>query len=455
MSRLFGTDGVRGKAGVFPLDVATVRRLGGALVRALRHDDQPDAPHPQNIRFLSGRDTRESGGWIERELGFGITSQAGTLTSAGIIPTPAVAYLTPRLGYTAGVVISASHNPFEDNGIKVFSGAGEKFTERLEQHVESIMADTSWSIPAGEASPVEQIDYRAQYLDHLKEILPADRRVPGMRIAIDCANGATTTVAPRLFQELGFEVRCMGCEPDGRNINLRCGSTAPEALAGAVVEGGYELGIAYDGDGDRAIFVDAAGQIIDGDAVMLLCAKQLKREGRLRSNAVVATVMSNIGLELALRDSGIDIVRCPVGDKYVMEEMLRRNIALGGEQSGHVIFSDYLFTGDGIATSLNVLRTMMVTGRGLADLASELTTYPQVLMNLRVQHKVDLKTVPEVASVMAAVESRLAGNGRLLVRYSGTEPLLRVMLEGRDRDEIRRWGQEIIDAVKLHVGAAV
>jgi len=317
------------------------------------------------------------------------------------------------------------------------------------------MADTSWSIPAGDASPVEQIDYRSQYLDHLTEILPADQRIPGMRVAIDCANGATTTVAPRLFQELGFEVRCMGCEPDGRNINLKCGSTAPEALAGAVVEGGYELGIAYDGDGDRAIFVDAAGQIVDGDAVMLLCAKQLKREGRLRSNAVVATVMSNIGLELALRDSGIDIVRCPVGDKYVMEEMLRRNIALGGEQSGHVIFSDYLFTGDGIATSLNVLRTMIVTGRGLADLASELTTYPQVLMNLRVQHKVDLKTVPEVAAVMASVESRLAGNGRLLVRYSGTEPLLRVMLEGKDRDEIRRWAQEIIDAVKEHVGAAV
>jgi len=247
----------------------------------------------------------------------------------------------------------------------------------------------------------------------------------------------------------------IGNEPDGRNINLRCGSTHPEDLADAVVADGFQLGIAYDGDGDRAIFVDATGKVVDGDAVMLLCAKQLQREGRLRSNAIVATVMSNIGLELALRDAGIDMVRCPVGDKYVMEEMIRRNIALGGEQSGHVIFSDYLFTGDGIATSLNVLRTMMTTGRSLADLASELTAYPQVLMNLRVQHKVDLKAVPEVAAVMSAVESRLAGNGRLLVRYSGTEPLLRVMLEGEDEAEIRRWGQEIIDAVKAHVGVAV
>ena len=453
MAGLFGTDGVRGKAGTYPLDVPTVRRLGAALVRALRHGDQAGKAG-QAIRFLSGRDTRESGGWIERELGFGIRSQGGTLVSAGIIPTPAVAYLTPRLGYTAGVVISASHNPFEDNGIKVFSGAGEKFTETSEREVEAIIADSSWSVPAGDASAVEQIDYRSDYLGHLKDILPADERMKTMRIAIDCANGATTTVAPRLFQELGFEVRCMGCEPDGRNINLHCGSTHPDDLAAAVVAGGYDIGIAYDGDGDRAIFVDGDGQIVDGDAVMLLCGKQLLREGRLRSNAIVATVMSNIGLELALREAGIGMVRCAVGDKYVMEEMLRRNIALGGEQSGHVIFSDYLFTGDGIATSLNVLRTLLATGRSLADLASELTTYPQVLMNLRVQQRVDLKTIPEVAAVMQSVESRLEGHGRLLVRYSGTEPLLRVMLEGKDVEEIRRWGQEIIDAVKMHVGAA-
>jgi phosphoglucosamine mutase len=359
------------------------------------------------------------------------------------------------MGYTAGVVISASHNPFEDNGIKVFSGAGEKFTEVLEQHVESIMADSSWSVAAGATEPVEQIDYRADYIDHLKAILPDVSQAKGMRIAVDCANGATTTVAPRLFQELGFDVRCIGCTPDGRNINLHCGSTHPDDLAKLVKDGGYRLGIAYDGDGDRAILVDATGTIVDGDAVMLMCAKQMKAEGRLKGNAVVATVMSNIGLELALRDAGIDIVRCAVGDKYVMEEMIRRDLSLGGEQSGHIIFSEYLFTGDGLATSLNVLRTMLATGRELADLASEITTYPQVLLNLRVHHKADLKTIPEVAAVMKSVEERLAGHGRLLVRYSGTEPLLRVMLEGKDQAEIRRWGQEIIDAVKQHVGAAV
>jgi phosphoglucosamine mutase len=443
MGRLFGTDGVRGKAGQHPLDIPTIRRLGAALARALGHGSP-------GVRLLSGRDTRESGEWIERELAAGIASEGGTLTTAGVIPTPAIAYLTPRMGYTAGAVISASHNPFGDNGIKVFSGSGEKFTERLEDQVESIMAGLPEDVSGFAASqPVEQIDYRADYISHLLGILPqTDHRF--QRIVVDCANGATTTVAPGLFKQLGFDAKCIGCAPDGRNINLGCGSTAPELLARTVVEGGYAMGIAYDGDGDRAIFVDAAGRVVDGDAVMLMCAKQMKAEGRLTGNALVATVMSNIGLEIALRDAGIELVRCAVGDKYVMEEMLKRGLSLGGEQSGHVIFSEYLFTGDGLATSLNVLRTMTATGRDLASLASDLTTYPQVLLNVRVERKVDLKTIPEVAAVMSAVESRLSGHGRLLVRYSGTEPLLRVMLEGRDETEIRQWGEEIVDAVRKH-----
>jgi phosphoglucosamine mutase len=456
MSRLFGTDGVRGKAGQYPLDAPTIRRLGAALVRALRHSDVPvDLAQGARLKFLAGRDTRESGSWIERELADGMRSQGAALTSAGIIPTPAIAYLTPRMGYTAGVVISASHNPFDDNGIKVFSGAGEKFTETLEQQVEGIIADTSWQVPSGDGPTIEQIDYRAEYAAHLRRILPDAERIRGIRIAVDCANGATTTVAPRLFQDIGLQARCIACEPDGRNINLRCGSTAPETLAKVVTDGGYALGIAFDGDGDRAILVDRTGRIVDGDAMLLMCGKQMKAEGRLKGNTVVATVMSNIGLEVGLRDAGIGIVRCPVGDKYVMEEMIRRDLSLGGEQSGHVIFSEYLFTGDGLATALNVLRTVATTGRDLADLASDLTTYPQVLMNVRVERKVDLKTVPEIAAVLSSVESRLAGNGRLLVRYSGTEPLLRVMLEGRDQDEIRRWAQDIVDTVKRHLGARV
>jgi phosphoglucosamine mutase len=453
MPRLFGTDGVRGRAGVAPLDVQTVRRLGAALVRVLRHDELPG--RHEAVRMLSGCDTRESGDWIERELAFGIASQGGTLTSAGVIPTPAIAYLTPRMGYTAGVVISASHNPFEDNGIKVFSGAGEKFTEVLERRVEAIIDDATWTMPGGDASPVERVDYRSEYLTHLEAILPKDRRNGGMTIAVDCANGATTTIAPRLFRDLGFAVTPIGCAPDGRNINLHCGSTAPEALARAVVEGRHELGIAFDGDGDRAIFVDARGQVVDGDAVILMCARRMKAEGRLEGNAVVATVMSNIGLEIALREAGIEMVRCPVGDKYVMEEMLKRGLSLGGEQSGHIIFSEYLFTGDGLATSLNVLRTMAGEGKDLATLASALTTYPQVLMNLRVREKFDLHTVPSIAGVISKVEAQLAGSGRLLVRYSGTEPLLRVMLEGQDEREIRAMGQQIIDVVREYAESQV
>ena len=447
MATLFGTDGVRGKAGSYPLDPPTVRRLGAALVRVLGHGKP-------GVRLLSGRDTRESGTWIEQELAAGIRSQGGSLTTAGVVPTPAVAYLTPRKGYTAGVVISASHNPFEDNGIKVFSGAGEKFTETLERQVEAMVEDASWAAPEGVAEEVPHIDYSTDYLNHLHDVLPKGS-ASGLRVVVDCANGATTTVAPRLFAGLGADAAFIGCEPDGRNINLDAGSTAPARLARTVVEGGYRLGIAYDGDGDRAIFVDGTGAVVDGDAVMLMCAKQLKAEGRLEGNAIVATVMSNIGLEIALREAGIELVRCPVGDKYVMEQMMRSGLSLGGEQSGHVIFAEHLFTGDGLATSLHVLRTMAATGRSLADLRSELTSYPQVLLNLRVRERVDLATLPEVAAVIASVESRLAGQGRLLVRYSGTEPLLRVMLEGKDEAEIRRWGQEILDAVRVSLAAPV
>jgi phosphoglucosamine mutase len=273
-----------------------------------------------------------------------------------------------------------------------------------------------------------------------------------MRIALDTANGATTTVAPRLFRELGFDIELIGAAPDGRNINLDCGSTHPGRLARAVVDRNCRAGVAFDGDGDRAILVDAGGRIVDGDAVLLMCGRHMQATGELRNDAVVATVMSNIGLEIALRESGIDLVRCPVGDKFVMEEMLKRGISLGGEQSGHIIFSDHLFTGDGIVTALSVLRVMADTGRELSDLASQLVTYPQVLLNVPVKEKRDLRGVPAVAEAMDRIEQRLAGNGRLLVRYSGTEPLLRVMLEGRDQQEIQGWAAEIVNTVKEHLG---
>jgi phosphoglucosamine mutase len=436
---------VRAVAGEFPLDPETVRRLGAALVRALPRGTEP-------LRFLIGRDTRESGTWIEAELSHGATGEGASVTSAGVVPTPAVAYLTRAEGFDAGVVISASHNPFEDNGIKVFSGRGEKFTERVEREVEQIVADTSWTTNDGSAASPPSADLVGAYLDHLRLILPAATPLKGFKLAIDCANGATTPVAEALFLSLGFDLVVIGNHPDGRNINLHCGSTHPEMLATTVVKTGCRMGVAFDGDGDRAIFVDERGQIVNGDAVLLMCARQLQREGRLKGGAIVATVMSNIGLELGLKEAGIGLVRTAVGDKYVMEEMLARDLALGGEQSGHVIFSDYLFTGDGLCTALNVLRTLALSGRSLADLASDLVAYPQVLLNVRVRDRVDLATVPEVAAAIARIESRVAGQGRLLVRYSGTEPLLRVMLEGRRDDEIRAWAQEIVDVVKQQLG---
>jgi phosphoglucosamine mutase len=445
-TKLFGTDGVRGRAGTPPLDAQTIRRLGMALVKALPHG----AVAPS---LLVGRDTRESGEGIERDLAFGATAAGATVMSAGVIPTPAVAHLTRSQGFAAGLVISASHNPFYDNGIKVFSGGGEKFTDALEAEVEAIVADRSWREPEGLAPAVPFVDEADAYLSHAMRAL--DGRVPAQarRLAIDCANGATYQVAPSVLRSLGFEVKAIGCDPDGRNINLGCGSTHPEPLARLVVDEQCDLGVAFDGDGDRAIFVDRAGRIVDGDALMYLCAKQMQATGRLRGDAVVATVMSNIGLEIALRDLGIGLVRCPVGDKYVMEELLRDNLSLGGEQSGHIIFPDLLYTGDGLVTALSVLRVMAETGRSLADLAGELKTYPQVLLNVRVREKRDWTTIPAVSRAAAEVENRLADRGRLLVRYSGTEPLLRVMVEGEHQHEIDAWAEEIAAAVRAEIGA--
>ena len=377
------------------------------------------------------------------------------VTSAGVVPTPAIAYLTRNAACDAGVMISASHNPFEDNGIKIFSGRGEKFTGRVERQLEAIVADTSWQSRDGVAGPVAHIDLAAAYLDHLRAVFPEAARLKRYRLAVDCANGATARLAPALFAGLDFDLVVINDTPDGRNINRDSGSTHPEGLAKTMVEQGCRMGVAFDGDGDRAIFVDHRGRIVDGDAVLFICARQLQREGRLKGDAVVATVMSNVGLELALEGLGIALVRCPVGDQHVMEEMLKRDLSIGGEQSGHVIFSEYLFTGDGLCTALNVLRAEALAGRPLADLAGDLVTYPQVLLNVRVREKADLAAIPPVAAAIARVEARLNDDGRrgrLLVRFSGTEPLLRVMLEGQDDREIRAWAQEIIDVVKQHLG---
>jgi phosphoglucosamine mutase len=442
---MFGTDGVRGVAGTYPLDPVTVRRIGAAIVRVL--DPPPAAP-----RLLIGRDTRESGAWIERELALGARFAGASAVTVGVLPTPAVAYLTKRLSVTLGAVISASHNPFQDNGIKVFGGSGQKFAGELERRVEQEVADPSWQVPDVPADAVEVIDGATPYLTHLRDMLADAGPLTGRRVVVDCANGATTPVARQVFEQLGLEVVLIGAEPDGTNINDGCGSTHPGFMARRVAAEQAIAGIAFDGDGDRAIFADENGRIVDGDAVMLMCGRQLMAEGRLRGATVVATVMSNLGLELALRDSGITLLRTQVGDKYVMEEMARGGYSLGGEQSGHVIFSDYLFTGDGLATALAVLRVMVRTGQRLSSLASQLVTYPQILVNVRVRERRNLSDVPAISSAMADVERRLGTRGRLLVRYSGTEPLLRIMLEGADHGEISAWAQEIAGVVTRELG---
>jgi len=443
--KLFGTDGIRGKAGQAPLEPATVGRVGAALVKTMIANDPS-----HRMRYVIGRDTRESGTWIEEELARGLTAEGASVVSAGVVPTPAIAYLARTEGFDAGIVISASHNPYEDNGIKVFGGSGTKITEQLEASVETMVANDWWSVP-DQPGKIERHDLSSHYVQHLREIMKSAGPLTGTHIVVDCANGATVPIAPKLFRFLGFNVQTIGTSPDGRNINLNCGSTHLDGLSKAVVASKARLGIAFDGDGDRALFVDHTGRIVDGDAVLLMSAIYLQERDRLPGPAVVATVMSNIGLEIALRDRGIELVRTAVGDKYVMEEMVKRGFALGGEQSGHVIYSEHLFTGDGLATALNVLRIMADTGKELFELAGQLVTYPQVLVNVRVKQRTDLSTVPAIATTMKKVEAGLAGNGRLLVRYSGTEPLLRIMLEGQNDQQIRGWADEIAGVVREHL----
>ena len=441
--RLFGTDGIRGVAGEWPLDVPTVTRLGAALVRALPLNHAP--------RIIVGRDTRESGAWIERALATGAGSEGGVVTSIDVVPTPVVAYLAGALDFDLGVVLSASHNPYADNGIKVFSGRGEKFGEAAERTVERVVADRSWAVPDNAQPVVSRQPLLDAYLAHLSRLLPSVRRLKGARVAIDMANGATTTTAVHVLTTLGFDLVARGDAPDGRNINLDCGSTHPQRLAAAVVESGARIGVAFDGDGDRAIFVDHTGRIVDGDAVLLLLARAYQDAGTLAGDTVVATVMSNIGLEIALKQHGIRLLRTAVGDKYVMEEMARGGYVLGGEQSGHIILPEHLPTGDGLATALAVLRVMEDTGRELADLAGELVTFPQTLVNVRVRQKAAVDSIPAIQGAIDRVESALNGQGRVLVRYSGTEPLLCIMIEGPTQVEVNAWAEEIATAVRAHL----
>lgn len=434
---LFGTDGVRGTPGRHPLDAATIARLGAALA-------EQAGP---GSRIVVGRDTRESGEWIERHLAGGMQAAGAEAVGVGVLPTPGVALLAAR-GFDAGVVISASHNPVPDNGIKVLTAAAEKVPRDVESRLEARVAAAAATPPPSPCAPAAEPALADQYVEHLTNGLTGAPRLDGCRVAVDCAHGATSRIAPLVLRRLGIAVVALNTEPDGRNINVGCGSTQPATLQRAVVERGCRLGLAFDGDGDRVILVDHRGGIVDGDGVLFVCARHLRAAGRLDSDAVVATVMSNIGLELSLRRAGIAMHRAPVGDRNVRDEMRRLGVCLGGEQSGHVIFSDRLPTGDGLATGLEVLRVMAETGRELADLTAELETFPQQLVNVRVDRQPDLDGVPGLRAVVRTAEERLGERGRVVVRYSGTEPLLRIMIEGPEAGTVRELAAMIADRAR-------
>ncbi len=448
MKKLFGTDGIRGLAGMFPLDAATVRVIGRSLA------DQYGETLGRQPRFVTGRDTRESGSWIEAAFHAGATSGGAVCESAGVISTPGVAFVTRAFEFDAGVVISASHNPYEDNGIKIFDPDGRKVGEKTERKIE---ADIRAAVSANghpEMSTVNAAraeEFQDAYLDHLAGESP-DLSLAGMRMVVDCANGAVSNLAPKLFESLGAEVIAIHDQPDGRNINRECGSLYVEKLGEKVVSENAGFGVAFDGDADRALFVDEKGNIVDGDATLWIMSRFLLDRGGIKNRAVVATVMSNIGLEIALSSIGINLLRTAVGDKYVLEELIKTGGELGGEQSGHVIFPQESFVGDGIMTTLFMLQALRDSGKKFSELSAGFTRYPQVLVNVKVREKRPFDEVAEIEAASREIEHQLSGKGRLLLRYSGTENLARVMIEGDDQQEIERQAGGLAEIIRHSLG---
>jgi phosphoglucosamine mutase len=444
--RLFGTDGIRGVAGQPPLDPATVMALGMALGADLvRHETAAGKP------VLLGMDTRESGPAIAAQLAAGLARRGVPISFAGVVTTPGVAYLTRTGDFAAGVMISASHNPFADNGIKVFARTGFKLPDAEEHEIEEeIFRLLPYIGDDGDAAPPEVGYPVRRYLDFLLSTLAGS--LGGMRVVLDCGNGAAFALAPSLFREAGAEVTAICNEPNGRNINLDCGALHLEGLRQAVLESGADAGVAFDGDADRALLIAPSGRIVDGDAILLIAARRLQADGHLPGNMIVSTVMSNLGLEKALAAHGIGMLRTAVGDKYVLEEMIRRGAPLGGEQSGHVIFSEYATTGDGMLTALKVLETARRQNVTLDELSAEMVVYPQILVNVRVKERRPLEQMPRVTGEIAACEAELNGSGRVLVRFSGTEPLLRVMVEGPDQGLIEALAGRMADAIRAEMG---
>lgn len=447
MSKLFGTDGIRARAGEFPLDDETIRRIGAAFARVF--EEKLGRPP----RFVSGRDTRESGGHIEMLIHNAASALGAAGESAGVITTPGVAFLTLEFDFDAGVVISASHNPYEDNGIKFFLPSGHKLSSADEEAIENLVNSGPAVKPSEEKrlDVVRESSFLDRYLDHFSEKLP-DLDLSNYKIVIDCANGAASNLAPKLFGRFGANVVTINNSPDGRNINKDCGSLHLESLREKVVEQKADFGVAFDGDADRSLFANEKGEIVDGDATLWILANDLKNRGELRSNKVIATVMSNIGLEAALRNESIELVRTPVGDKYVLESLLETGAEVGGEQSGHIIIPANGLVGDGMMTALSVLNVMASSGKSLSALTTGFRTYPQILVNVRVNEKRPFESVPEIAAAARKLEQALSNDGRLLLRYSGTENLARVMIEGKDQARIEVQANELADLIGRVLG---
>jgi phosphoglucosamine mutase len=439
--KLFGTDGVRGVANIHPMTAEVALQLGRALAYVIKYG-------PGRHRIVVGKDTRLSGYLLEYAITAGICSMGVDVLLLGPMPTPGIAFITHSMRADAGVVISASHNPYEDNGIKFFKGDGYKLPDEIEAHIESLLSQREFEETRPTATEIGQAfrldDARGRYISYLKSTFPKELELDGLKIVVDCAHGATYRVAPEVLGELGAEIIPIGVRPNGRNINRLCGATHPEGMVRLVARYQADLGIAFDGDGDRCIMVDHQGKVVDGDHIMAICALDMQRRQTLKRKTVVATVMSNLGLEMALKNHGLKLVRTQVGDRYVLETMLKGGYNLGGEQSGHLVFLNHSTTGDGILTALRLLSVMLREQKPLAELASCMEVYPQVLLNLKVKERRDLETVPQAQKAIQAAEKRLQGWGRLLVRFSGTEPLLRVMVEGEKPIEIKEVAQELV-----------
>jgi len=442
MGKLFGTDGIRGIAGKYPVDTETGKRLGYFLVEFCREMNL-------NSLIITGRDTRESGEILEKAVSSGIIAAGGTVKSAGVIPTPGVAYLAKESGAAAGVVISASHNPFEYNGFKLFSSEGFKFSEAEENEIEEKLLNTGAQISIPDIDTLDLLsEGDEQYLNFLKEVIIDPVKIENLNIVVDCSNGATSHLAPRLFSDLGINTDVIFSEPDGKNINRECGSQHTEVLSQRVIEKGADLGLAFDGDGDRLIAVDENGVTLTGDQIIAIYAKMLRDRNDLNNSLVVTTVMSNMGLGSALKKMGIGHEKTGVGDRLVMKKMREIDSSLGGEDSGHIIFSNNHTTGDGIISALQLLNSIVYFGKLLSQLAELMTIYPQVLINVPVKNKPEISEIPEIGQVIATVENQLSGSGRILVRYSGTEPLCRVMVEGKDQKGIEAHAQIIADIIE-------